>query len=340
MIRNRIREIDVLRGFSSLCMILGHSFIRYPIDISQVVWCRETSHLIYNFHMELFFVVAGVVYYCSDYGEFIAKKAQRLIVPYAFFGVVDVILRHLGGSAVNNTLTFEAGFQKLIFNGGGYWFVYSLFTVFLIYPLIQKLCNKTYKEVIFAVALLIFREIVPLPAIFLIDTTCYYLPYFILGHVAYSVVSDGKLWKNNVFNAVSAVASLGLYAALDMISRSYTIDRKIPDYIRAISIIFFFGIVAHYLIKLSDKYKLFRIIEDFFGLCSRNALQIYLFNSYLLVAVRTIMCVYLKIETPVIIVLILLISNLVLTLTACKWIIPKIPVVRNLCGMGSKENAK
>ncbi len=340
MIGKRIREVDVLRGFAAVCMILGHSFIKYPVDISQFLFCKEISHLIYNFHMELFFVVAGAVYCCSKYSEFISRKAKKLMIPYAFFGLVDVVLRTFGGSAVNHSVTLEESFLKLIFKGGGYWFIYSLFTVFLIYPLIEKICNKPWKELVFMSLLLIFRELVDLPTMFLIDTTCYYLPYFILGHVIRNSVLNGKLWKKDWLNAVLSAVSLAVYVAVDYISRHYVIDRRLPDYIRAIAIIYFFSVAVHYFVMAADKFKAVKTAESFFALCSRNTLQIYLFNSFILVALRTVVCTFLNIESPFIIVPVILAGNLLITLIACKWIIPEIPIVRTLCGFDKKESAK
>ena len=50
----RIEQIDIARGIAGICMILGHSFIVYPIDISSVWWCHALHVWIYSFHMELF----------------------------------------------------------------------------------------------------------------------------------------------------------------------------------------------------------------------------------------------------------------------------------------------
>ena len=57
MARTRIEEIDILRGIAAVLMILGHSFIEYPVDISTVSWCHALGHFIYTFHMELFFLL-------------------------------------------------------------------------------------------------------------------------------------------------------------------------------------------------------------------------------------------------------------------------------------------
>ena len=57
----RNEKVDILRGIAAVLMVLGHSFIVYPINISEVPWCAAVSHFIYTFHMELFFILAGVV---------------------------------------------------------------------------------------------------------------------------------------------------------------------------------------------------------------------------------------------------------------------------------------
>ena len=74
----RIEEIDLLRGVAALLMILGHSFIVYPIDISGVLWCKGVQHFIYTFHMELFFILAGIVYQCRNYKTFHIKFMVNL----------------------------------------------------------------------------------------------------------------------------------------------------------------------------------------------------------------------------------------------------------------------
>lgn len=335
--KERIRELDILRGLSAVLMILGHSFIIHPINISKVPWCFETQHLIYNFHMELFFLIAGAVYYCNNYSKFILGKAKQLIIPYIFFGVINALIHAYGGDIVSKMVPIKEGLLKLLCKGGGYWFIFSLFTVFLVFPIIEKVCNKKWKEAVFVIALLVVREIVELPTLFLIDTTAYYLPYFILGHMFFPLIKIKTDRNNHWMNAVVAVLSVVLYVFVDILSRGYDINRKLLDYVRSVAIIMFFIIVVHYFVMLADKIKFFKMIEKFLQNCSRYSLQFYLFNGYLLGMFRIIICHVLEIETPIIIVLSLLIGNVVFTYVVCERIIPYIPVVRTLCGLKKKE---
>ena len=335
----RIRELDILRGFASLLMILGHSFIIHPINISKVIWCNELQRFIYNFHMELFFLIAGAVYFCKNYGQFIASKTKRLVVPYAFFGIFNALIHAYGGDIVSKTVPMAEGLFKLLFKGGGYWFIFSLFTVFLIFPVIEKICKKMWQKALFTAVLLVIRETIELPTMLLIDTTAYYLPYFIFGNLFFPIINSKICQNKHLRNAVAAILSFVIYVSIDIFSRSFDINRKILDYVRALAIILFFLLAAHYFALLANKFKLAQKIEIFFKDCSRFSLQFYLFNGYLLGVLRIIVCRVFGIETPVVIVLSIFISNILFTYVACKWVIPYIPVIRTLCGL-KKESVK
>lgn len=115
----RIDEVDLLRGTAAVLMVLGHSFIQYPVDISSEPVCAALGHFIYTFHMELFFVLAGFVYRCRSYKPFIIKKVKRLLVPYFLFGSIFALLHAYGGAAINGLEPLSVGIPKLFLTGGG-----------------------------------------------------------------------------------------------------------------------------------------------------------------------------------------------------------------------------
>ncbi len=178
---NRIDEVDILRGIAAILMILGHSFIVYPVDISGVSWCKALQHYIYTFHMELFFVLAGVVYQCRNYGAYISKKIKRILIPYLFFGIFAMLCRAFGGVLVNGVEPIGEGISKLLFHGGGYWFLYVLFILFVVYPLMERILNEIWKKAVFSAIMLILSTAIELPNIFMLSTCVYYIPYFIFG---------------------------------------------------------------------------------------------------------------------------------------------------------------
>ena len=74
-------------------------------------------------------------------------------------------------------------------------------------------------------------------------------------------------------------------------------------------------------------------IKEFLIDCSKYSLQIYLFNGYLLTAIRIILCNILKIQSPFLIAMTIWIGDLAISLILCKYILPKMRLLARLCGI-------
>lgn len=332
--KKRVPEIDILRGIAAILMILGHSFIVYPIDISDIPWCAAVGHFIYTFHMELFFVLAGVVYHCANYGIFIKKKVKRILIPYFFFGVISLLLHAFGGAAINGVEPIGEGIRKMLFHGGNYWFLYVLFLIFAVYPWIEKIIKN--RKILFALAVLlvVLDDIIQLPNLFSFATVVYYLPYFIFGRYVSEII--GGLWKRRD-RAISAVLALLLYMILDRAETSGIMEVGVTlNYVRAIAIIVFLYVIVLELHPYWNKNKAMHGLYVFLTDSGRFSLQLYLFNGYLLTIIRIIICQILHITSPALIVLAIWSGNMVATLIVCKWIIPRIPILRELCGVSKQ----
>lgn len=87
------------------------------------------------------------------------------------------------------------------------------------------------------------------------------------------------------------------------------------------------------MLKQSKKSKVFDFMTKPISECGKYTLQLYLFNGYLLVIIRTIVVSIMKISNPLIIVLAITIGNLIITLFLCKKVLPRIPAIRAICGL-------
>lgn len=85
--KKRIEYFDIAKGFSMICIILGH------LGIGRV------NSFVFTFHVPIFFLISG--YFLSDkltVGEFMKKRAKQLILPYmltCFFIIAGVTLRDI-----------------------------------------------------------------------------------------------------------------------------------------------------------------------------------------------------------------------------------------------------
>ena len=72
---NRIVEIDLLKGFGIVLMIMGHIGFGKAFD----TW-------IHSFHMPIFFVISGFLWKKRNisFKDFFKRKASSLLIPYCF----------------------------------------------------------------------------------------------------------------------------------------------------------------------------------------------------------------------------------------------------------------
>ena len=336
----RIREIDILRGFAIVLVILGHAFIVHPVDIHNVPWCASLHNWIYSFHMELFFLLCGAVYHCKSYIPYLKKKTERILVPYLFFGIVSLILHVIGLDAVNKSYSLGDGIIKLLFYGGSYWFLYALYILFLIYPLVEKLCKQPWMEIAFAIMCALICEFLGITRFLNLNRLFYYIPFFVTGRYAVHFFNSDmsrKDWLNIILLVVAVVIYYGI-TACGLSSDSYFII-----YIRAICMSCALYVVTHYLIMVVDAgVKILRWIELLLTNCSSYSLQLYLFNGFLLTAIRYVVCSKLHITSPIIIVATIVIGNLLITLLICNFVLPHTKIMSWLCGTSkpSKINKK
>lgn len=326
----RIPEVDLLRGFAAICVIVGHSFITTPIDISGVSWCQQLYRIINSFHMEVFFVLAGFVYHCTSYKKYISGKIQRILVPYFFFGVLALLLHSFGGEAVNRHTPFLEGIQNLILYGGSYWFLYTMFIILAVFPFVERFLNMQYKMVIFAILLVVMQLIVRFPNLATINSIVYYFPYFILGYLLrkhYDEIKE-KVTSKTIIGLLALISAIIFIVSYLFISKG-----ALANYATGIAGFVFFSMIALSIIAINPKILENSWLGGVLRQCSQFSLQIYLFNGFILVPIRILLCRVLHITSPVIIVLAITVIDLTITLTLCNYVIPKLKIVAKLCGI-------
>lgn len=155
----RIEYLDIFRAFGIIFMIMGH------IEFGSMF-----SRFIHGFHMPMFFFVSGMLY-CAKYRredlkvgrdvtflKFVSNKAKSLLIPYAFFGILQygLWLSGLGGiQDIQFTRPFEFLTHFLWDNNNGMayagalWFLTALFVTEVIYAAIDLKITSKWKYAIF-----------------------------------------------------------------------------------------------------------------------------------------------------------------------------------------------
>lgn len=200
----RIDWIDYIKAFTCFLVVLGHllqSLLKAKIvPIGNINIIEFIIWFIYLFHMPLFIAISGYLYFVTkkkfswkNYKEFELKKIINLFVPYIVFYVLYMLLNTIFSDSVNETIGMKGWLGIINKPISPYWFLYALLSIFLIYPLIEKLCKEN-KYIVFIVF-----SILKIIAIF-IDTNIYFVDsimsygiYFSLGTILFDKTKCGKV---------------------------------------------------------------------------------------------------------------------------------------------------
>lgn len=190
-------HIEILRGGVIILVVIGHvigsghdggmrvddqSFLRY-------FYCSVIDPI----QMPLFTVIAGLVYAMRPVTidkakSFILKKVARILVPMLVVGVCYFLLQYFT-PGTNRKGELKEMWRLLIFPYTLFWYLYSLFLVFLVVTAIDsfRLMNSLRNwMILFGVStfLLLIRDVVipySLPNLLSYKGAIYLLPCFLLG---------------------------------------------------------------------------------------------------------------------------------------------------------------
>ena len=315
MNNKRLSQIDAWRGFAIFCVILYHSIIVYPINLQENNMLKSLYDYISVFNMPLFFFISGVCFsYKGNYREYIIKKIKRILIPYFSVSVLNFICKLVLPGLINKQVSIGSFITDTLLYGGEYWFLYVMFIMLAIYPLINELSNKTNKyliEIVFIVLALLNVKtnilcMVPLLRYFAFFNTGYLLKETVIKNIDRNI------------NIAIPLAILAVSILLFVVN--IKLDVRLIEMINAMIII-----VATYMLINNN---LFINLFERYGMYS---LQIYCLNGFLLVFARTIICKLTSsalIIIPFIVLICLCISYVII-----KYIIEKISIVRMLLGL-------
>lgn len=159
----RLDYIDIAKGIGIVLVVLGHTIVPQMRESSPLAKALYNS--IYSFHMPMFFVLSGIVfwgkvegYHEKGFKAFAAGKFLSLMVPYFSFSVISyvgigvaskipmtaAILNRAGyfarpfGQAVFEILTYQNHMDQHL------WFCYALFVIFLLAYLFHRFLGAWY----------------------------------------------------------------------------------------------------------------------------------------------------------------------------------------------------
>lgn len=151
----RIQWVDVARGIAILFVILGHAIFDVKLNYNSYA-----AHIIFAFHMPIFFIVSGYFYREKKALVEIRGGVTNLIFPYMMTAVLAFIAVLAGIIWVHNpimysSMTISKFFVAVLYGFGGgpahaaglpaigaTWFLLAMFVAMQIFNYVMRLSNK------------------------------------------------------------------------------------------------------------------------------------------------------------------------------------------------------
>lgn len=227
------KYLDVARGIGLLLVIISHS-------------CGLSPYLI-NYYIPLFFVVSGYLYKPGrSYGENMAHKAKRLLVPYFGYSVLLLVFyraigrtwQETGRSALGvlysryclfDTTTHQDNVFLFTVANGAMWYLTAFFAASLVYHLVIDRCLSDRKFLIGTLIVLtaITMALADIPVLlpWSIDLACVGTIFMIAGTLLGRAQFFEKKWNIPLIAAVFVIYILTscLDPGINMSIREYGI---------------------------------------------------------------------------------------------------------------------
>ena len=227
-----------------------------------------------------------------------------------------MIPRFLLPQLVNRSQDLLTSILDTLLTGGQYWFLYTLFIIFLIYPLIYKLQSKSSVLKVVTTILLLALSIVKInTSLFTLSAVSYYLMYFNIGNLIRN--SNIKIYELKLPKQYFLIPVILFVLWIGLLLSPFATVLRIP--------LALIGIVCCYFLSQSN--LLVSIFERF----GNYSLQLYLLNGFLLVLARTIIC---KLTTaPILIISFNMAITFVLPYFIIKYIVNRSKILKTLMGI-------
>jgi len=181
MDKGRLDEIDILRGFAFLAVVLQHILAGYFTNTGYSVIILSLFLSISRFAVPMFVFITGLVLFYSSkklsYFKFINRRFSKIFIPYALVTILYYVYQASSNLIhQKNIFVILKDYLFLLVTGKGsyhLWFVIMIFQFYLLIPLFRCVINKNngFKKNMFILA---FSFVVYLVIIY---SRSYYIPY-------------------------------------------------------------------------------------------------------------------------------------------------------------------
>lgn len=288
MQKERDGFVDIVRGIAILMVIFGHT-----ISNNNIIEYENSFlfKIVFSLQMPLFMLISG---YCTkfskkidninDYMCYLAKRTLTYILPFFVWTIIKYLV------SFNSQNVFQYLLSLAYNMDSGYWFLFSLWSICLIFGTSSYIGNKIKSNDIVKVLIICVLNIIMLvPLLILakyqginflgIKYTAYYILFFLVGYIFVNLKDRINVETYKKIEQITFLICLCAYFVLSVFFNVYLIGETIIELIIRFSLSIT-GCVVLIVFLNSIREKITK--SKFLIMCGRESLGIYVIHSFFL----------------------------------------------------------
>ncbi len=241
---NRESWVDYAKAIGIILVVYGHvarGLYKGGIDFSASLYQLSDS-VVYSFHMPLFFFLSGLFFYKSfskkGASKLIFSKIDTVFYPYVIWSVLQGGVEALLSNYTNGNVSLNEVFSLLWSPRAQFWFLYALFSIFVLLSVIYSLVSSRFTLIIFICSIVLYLYPSLLPQGFIFGFVSSNSVFFILGIVFTMYAKIEYLLSLTVLVGLLVAFVASQWFFHDYLSYQYT-DKGVESFLLAcISIAF------------------------------------------------------------------------------------------------------
>lgn len=187
--KNRESWVDYAKAIGIILVVYGHvarGLYNGGIDFS-VAYFELFDSVVYSFHMPLFFFLSGLFFYKSFSNKggikLIFSKVDTIFYPYVIWSVLQGGVEVLLSNYTNGDVSLVEVSSLLWSPRAQFWFLYALFSIFILSSVVYSLVSKRFTIPIFICSVILYLYPSVLPQGFIFGFISSNFVFFVLGVV-------------------------------------------------------------------------------------------------------------------------------------------------------------
>jgi len=235
----RIDWIDYAKGIGIILVVFGHVVRGLDTAGFTSPYFDISDKFIYAFHMPLFFLLSGIFaekWAKKSFKSAITNKLMTILYPYFLWSLIQGGFNILLSSVTSRSMGV-ADLARIIYEPiGQFWFLYSLFIIFLVYFGFRRIFDL---QGVFFISIILFL-VSPFVNFWLLPKLFSMFVYFVLGAVLalkFNIIQ-------NINYLVKPVGLIFVIATFCILNLLFVVDYSSFSYFANVIITFLLALVG------------------------------------------------------------------------------------------------